>query len=356
MTTVDRIFRLINENNVTAKEFANIVGLSPGNITDWKTGRAKPSTEALIKISNVYGVSVDYLLCKSNLKVPLSQYTQYVIFNFKSYILSKYNNAIINLGLSENELSRFMNCLNSIFEFYTYQNDVFETYFESVRNKNDILKVFKLVLTTFYEMYAYSLKYVPLAENTSTRIVNFYEDFQMDISDFSLDEQDFIYVENIMKKVNDLFIDGPIYKRFTKPNTQISSTLYNIPVYGQISAGQPNWAEECLEGYLPIDPNLMNIVDPEECFFLRVNGESMNKLIRNGAYALIRKQDIVENGEIAVVLVNSYDATLKKFTRQNDLIILEPMSNDPNFTTQVYAKDTEIKILGKYIGKFEMNS
>lgn len=129
---------------------------------------------------------------------------------------------------------------------------------------------------------------------------------------------------------------------------------YMCPVYGRISAGQPNWVEECIEGRLPIDPNMMNIVDPEECYFLRVNGESMNKLIKNGAYALIRKTDFVENGEIAVVLVNSYDATLKKFSQQGDLVILEPMSNDPSFTTQAYGKDTEIKIIGKYIGKMEM--
>ena len=129
---------------------------------------------------------------------------------------------------------------------------------------------------------------------------------------------------------------------------------YMCPVYGRISAGQPNWVEECIEGRLPIDPNMMNIVDPEECYFLRVNGESMNKLIKNGAYALIRKTNFVENGEIAVVLVNGYDATLKKFSQQGDLVILEPMSNDPSFTTQVYGKDTEIKIIGKYIGKMEM--
>lgn len=136
----------------------------------------------------------------------------------------------------------------------------------------------------------------------------------------------------------------------------ISSHIYNIPIYGQISAGLPNWAEECLEGHLPIDPNLMNIINPEECFFLRVNGESMNKVIRNGAYALIRKQDIVENGDIAAVLVNGDDATIKKFTRQNELVILEPMSNDDSFTLQIYDKNTSIKILGKYIGKFEINN
>lgn len=129
---------------------------------------------------------------------------------------------------------------------------------------------------------------------------------------------------------------------------------YMCPVYGRISAGQPNWAEECIEGRLPIDIELMNIVNPEECFFLRVNGESMNKEIQDGAYALIRKTDSVDDGDIAVVLVNGYDATLKVFNRQGDFILLEPMSTDSSFKTQVYGKDTEIKIIGKYIGKLEM--
>lgn len=129
---------------------------------------------------------------------------------------------------------------------------------------------------------------------------------------------------------------------------------YMCPVYGRISAGQPNWVEECLEGFLPIDPTLMNIVNPKECFFLRVNGESMNKEIQNGAYALIRKTDSVDDGDIAVVLVNGYDATLKVFNRQGDFILLEPMSTDSSFKTQVYGKDIEIKIIGKYIGKMEM--
>ena len=124
---------------------------------------------------------------------------------------------------------------------------------------------------------------------------------------------------------------------------------------GRISAGLPNWAEECIEGRLPIDPNLMGIVDPEECYFLRVNGESMNKVIRNGAYALIRKTDWVENGEIAVVLVNGFDATLKKFIKNGDVVVLEPMSNDPTIQTQIYTKATPIKIIGKYIGKFEIS-
>lgn len=80
----------------------------------------------------------------------------------------------------------------------------------------------------------------------------------------------------------------------------------------------------------------------------------MDKEIKDGAYALIRKTDFVENGEIAVVLVNGFDATLKKFTKQGDLIILEPMSTDSSFETQVYDRNTEVKVIGKYIGKMEM--
>lgn len=157
-----------------------------------------------------------------------------------------------------------------------------------------------------------------------------------------------ISIDDILKMLDDE------QELIIKENTPQYSTIYTCPVYGQISAGQPNWAEECIEGRLPIDPDMMNIINPEECFFLRVNGESMNKLVRNGAYALIRKTDWVENGEVAVVLVNGYDATLKKFTKDENIVVLEPMSDDNSFKTQIYTKETPIKILGKYIGKFEL--
>jgi len=134
-----------------------------------------------------------------------------------------------------------------------------------------------------------------------------------------------------------------------------SSQFYMCPVYGRISAGQPNWAEECIEGRIPIDYELMNIFNPEEYYFLRVNGESMNNIIKDGAFALIHKQDFVENGEIAVVLVNGDNATLKHFNKQGDTIILSPDSSDNQFKMQIYDKTTPIQVIGKYVGKMEIN-
>ena len=152
------------------------------------------------------------------------------------------------------------------------------------------------------------------------------------------------------------YIDLAQKEKIEKANNKISSQFYMCPVYGQISAGQPNWAEECIEGRLPIDPELMGIVNPEEHYFLRVKGESMNKVVKNGAFALIHKQDMVENGEIAVILVNGDNATLKHFSKNGDIAILSPDSDSDEFEPlPVDLKTTPVKILGKYVGKMEFN-
>ena len=195
-----------------------------------------------------------------------------------------------------------------------------------------------------------SLEKIAKYLNVTIQTVSNYENEKRDMS------PDTIIKLSEYFKVSTDYLLGKSDVRNPEKTSNISDKIYMCPVYGQIPAGEPNWAEECVEGRLPLDPNLMNIVDPEECYFLRVNGESMNKVIKNGAYALIRKTDWVENGEIAVVLVNGYDATLKKFTKNNDVVVLEPMSNDPTFQTQIYTKDTPIKIIGKYIGKMEMQN
>lgn len=59
--TVSRIFKLIKENKLTAKEFAKSCSLCQGNVTDWKTGRARPSVIALRKIAKKYNVQLEWL-------------------------------------------------------------------------------------------------------------------------------------------------------------------------------------------------------------------------------------------------------------------------------------------------------
>lgn len=115
-----------------------------------------------------------------------------------------------------------------------------------------------------------------------------------------------------------------------------------IPLVGEIAAGQPIVAVPEYECYSPVD----------ECgadFCLRVHGDSMvNAGINDGDVVYIRKQDTVEDGEIAAVLVDD-EATLKRVYCTPDSITL--VSENPKYKPLVYTKKQAktIRILGKAV-------
>lgn len=128
----------------------------------------------------------------------------------------------------------------------------------------------------------------------------------------------------------------------------INDNPVKVPVVGRISAGLPILAQENIEGY-EFAPSSI-IKEGFEYFYLKVQGDSMNLKFNNGDIVLVQKQDELENNEIGVILVNGYDATVKKYKSENGLVILEPMSTNPENTVQIYnPKDISIKIIGKVV-------
>ncbi|OUM84911.1 helix-turn-helix domain-containing protein [Parageobacillus thermoglucosidasius] len=126
------------------------------------------------------------------------------------------------------------------------------------------------------------------------------------------------------------------------------SNIVNLPIVGTIAAGQPILAEQNIEGYMPILSSFLN--KHKEYFYLKVKGNSMNLEFPEGSYVLVERTSTVENGSIAVVLVNGYEATVKKVSINKNIITLIPMSSDPYYQPQIYdiTKD-EIKIIGKVV-------
>lgn len=61
-TKIPMLFMLMSEQKITQKQLSDNIGVSEGNISDWKSGRAVPGTEALMKISQFFDCSIDYLL------------------------------------------------------------------------------------------------------------------------------------------------------------------------------------------------------------------------------------------------------------------------------------------------------
>ena len=101
-----------------------------------------------------------------------------------------------------------------------------------------------------------------------------------------------------------------------------------------------------MEGYIWVE-----VGSAGEYFSLRVKGDSMNAAhIFEGNLLIVRKQDIVENGEIAVVMIDDNDATVKRFHRQGNIVTLMPQSTNPEHLPQIYdTKKTSVRIIGKVV-------
>ena len=75
----------------------------------------------------------------------------------------------------------------------------------------------------------------------------------------------------------------------------------------------------------------------------------MNLKFHEGDIILVQKQSDLENDEIGVILING-EATVKKYKNENGLIILQPMSTNPEHQVQIYnPREKDIEIIGKVI-------
>lgn len=106
-----------------------------------------------------------------------------------------------------------------------------------------------------------------------------------------------------------------------------------VPLYGSIAAGAPIEMLQ-IEEIHPV-PNTLLLRYPK-AFYLRVKGESMNRVLPNGSYALVCPTAEVVDGSVYAVSVGSSDATVKRVRKLNNGIALEPDSNDPTYKPQVF--------------------
>ena len=116
----------------------------------------------------------------------------------------------------------------------------------------------------------------------------------------------------------------------------------SVPVIGTVTAGTPILAVENLDGYFPLPPDF---VKSDECFMLRVKGDSMIEAgIFDGDKIICKKTPYADNGDIVVALIED-SATVKRFFKRNGKIILHP----ENSALSDIVLD-HVEILGKVTG------
>lgn len=105
-----------------------------------------------------------------------------------------------------------------------------------------------------------------------------------------------------------------------------------VPVVGTVTAGMPITAIENITEYIDLNPDKSY---DNELFALKVRGDSMvNAAILDGDMVVVEKVSFVENGEIAVVLVDGESATVKRFYKEDGHYRLQPENDsmDPIIT------------------------
>lgn len=118
-----------------------------------------------------------------------------------------------------------------------------------------------------------------------------------------------------------------------------------IPLVGHVAAGTPVLAEENIEGRLAVDEMLAR---DEECFALRINGDSMkNAGIIDGDVVIVSPGPDAASGEIVVALLGD-EATVKTYVSQKGTIILRP--ENPDYRDIPLDNREDVRVLGKVVG------
>lgn len=119
------------------------------------------------------------------------------------------------------------------------------------------------------------------------------------------------------------------------------NAMRQIPVLGTIAAGEPLYAEQHIENHIAI-PESWGID-----FALRVKGQSMiNAHINDGSIVFCRRQQTVDDGQIAVCLIDGQEATLKRLKWYDGLLVLH--AENPTYEDLVFRgkEKASVQILG----------
>lgn len=152
-------------------------------------------------------------------------------------------------------------------------------------------------------------------------------------------------------EIAEFYYKSPKYMESTIAVSLNDDDMVDVPLYGSIAAGVPIEMIE-VEDVYPVPSAVANKYP--DAFLLKVEGESMNRIIPNGSYALVDPRETVEHDmKPYAICVNGFDATIKRVHHLNNGFELVPDSNDPTYSPKIYnynEPDTDvITVIGEVV-------
>ena len=182
----------------------------------------------------------------------------------------------------------------------------------------------------------YSLTQKELADiiGVTTKMISFYE----------RDEK-----EPSLKTLNKLAKHFGVSTDYLLGTDEKKRKTNRIPVLGTIVAGIPVEAVQDIEDYEDISAAMG---DPRDYFALRIRGRSMEPRLMEGDVIIVRKQEDLDSGEVAVVLVNGNEGTVKQVKKDKKGIMLIGFNQavyEPHFYSNEEIMELPVQIIGKVV-------
>lgn len=129
-----------------------------------------------------------------------------------------------------------------------------------------------------------------------------------------------------------------------KIDSNTANGKHSFPLLGIVKAGYDYLASENIIGYVSVDKQLP---DMENCYALKVTGDSMQPILYEDDIIIVHKQNNVENGQTAIILIDSEEATVKKVVKHENYI--ELVAFNSYYPPRKLTKKDNFQIIGKVV-------
>ena len=323
-----QVFR--ENNDMTQAELAKKLNISRATLSYYENAKNEPPIYTLIKMSEVLNCSIDSLLglekdsnSKSNQETSIDFSSK--IFQLNN-LIKKNKKTFEELSLSKRRSDRMLNELI----MSKKRNDLIFKEFEKAINRSDASKkIFDKLSEEFLE----SLK------KTNTNLKE------------NIKEE---YAEELVPEIENSINSEPSYKKKESflerylidltENENLSQKFIPVNVVGSVKCGSPGYA------YKEVSSTLALPAKYKDCYLLKADGDSMNKLFHDGELIVCCPNKIPHNNDIVVAYIPEHEeATCKKLKCEHQTLELHPCSTMA-YEIQRYDENSDVQIMSVVLG------
>lgn len=291
-----RLRELRKQKKLTQQELADDLGISKSSVNMYERGEREPGLDLLEAIADFFNVNLDYLMGKSN--DPIN-----------------YDDDILIANIPEEIVRHFDGDIKKAYKAWQARTNH--------QVNEEILDIQNYLDRDISEKYGNDLEKA-LTEQRKRDEVAAARDAHILVNTKDADE-------NPLKSNISYVLD--------------SKLIYQIPVYESVSAGFGAYADNDIIDYIPVV--IKNPRDVGDTIAIKVTGDSMYPKIENGDLVVVRRQNSVDSGDIAVVLLDGDEGLVKKVVYDDGWIELQ--SINPEYKPKRYenAEVTRLRVVGK---------